>query len=196
MNKKLVLGIIAGVVALIIIAVSAVAILKHFDVNILKKDEPSSSSVTDSGNNSKDNGSTQNGADVVKKGSVKTPEIKTTNDETIKVPIKIDKNPGIWGCQFNFDYDTSIFEYVGYENGNLFEECDVNVNNGVIKSLITKTDLENTKKNGTIITFELKIKEDAPKGTYELKLRDDSQIVNIEEQIVSPKINIGKVTVE
>lgn len=196
MNKKLVLGIIAGVVALIIIAVSAVAILKHFDVNILKKDEQSTSSVSYLGDNGKDNGSTQNGADVVKKGSVKIPAIKTTNDETIKVPVKIDKNPGIWGCQLNFDYDTSIFEYVDYKNGNLFEECDVNADNGLIRSLATKTDLENTKKNGTIITFEFKIKEDAPKGTYELKLRDDSQMVNIEEQIISPRIDVGKIIVE
>ncbi len=196
MNKKLVIGIIAGVVALIIIAVSAVAILKHFDVKKLDKNEPSSSSVADVSDKSDGNSSTQSSTEVVKKGSVKTPAIKTSKNETIKVPVNIDKNPGVWGCQLNIEYDTQVFEYVGYENGKLFDECDVNVDNGVIRSLITKSALENTKKNGTIVTFEFKVNKNAPKGTYELKLRDDYQMVNVEEQIVSPKINIGKITIK
>ena len=198
MNKKLVIGIIAGVVALIIIAVSAVAILKHFDVNILGGDKESSSDVSssqDAGDNTS-SANSESGTTVVERGNIKTPDIKTSADEIVKIPVKLNSNPGVWGCQFNFDYDTDVFEYVDYENGNIFDECDVNVKDGVIRSITNLSGLENTNKNGTVITINLKVKSDAKKGTYKLKLRDDSQVVNIEEQVVSPKIEIGSITVK
>jgi hypothetical protein len=123
-------------------------------------------------------------------------ELKKVASDTVKVPITFSKNPGVFAGQYYFEYDASALEYVGYEEGDLFEEYGANAKDGVVNFVINAKDLKDVTKNGTLVTLEFKIKADAKPGDYAITLGKETLICNLDEQTVSPEIKEGKITVK
>lgn len=199
MNKKLIVGIIAGILALVLIVVAAVLIIKSIDI----KDGDSSSDislsdVTDASSGSDADGSDSSTGDLpaVEEGNVGIGSAEGKASDTVKVPISLNKNPGIFAGQYYFEYDSSVLEYVGYEEGDLFDEYSVNQTDGVINFIINAKELADVTDNGTLVILEFKIKDDAKAGDYAITLGEKTLICNLDEQTVVPEIEEGKITVK
>lgn len=201
MNKKLLIAIISAVVALAIIAVGAVLIVKSFKAKDNGDSSDGSSALVSSGESSNVTSSDQQETETIKKGGVNLPQVKAKSGEIVEVPIKITENPGIFAGQFQFIFDSNALEYVDYEKGDILDEYEVVPSDGEINCIITGNQMKDNQyvdstKNGTVITFKFKVKSDAKKGDYTIKLGEKTMLCNIDEKVVSPKIGEGKITVK
>ncbi len=200
MNKKLIIGIIAGVVALAVIITAAVLVIKSFPD---KNDGGESSNPTTSDiSTSSDNGSSSDTTapqvgGTVDAGSLGIKDISAKVGDTVKIPVKISDNPGIFAGQFYFEYDATALEYIDYEQSKLFSDYEVEGKDGVVACIISREVSDNdTKENGDIITLVFDVKKDAKAGDYTIKIGDKTLICNLDEQIITPKIESGKITVK
>ena len=196
MNKKLIIAIIAGVVALALIVTAAVVVIKKININTPDDDSstPTSSVDSDKADGTVD-GTTSDSTPVVDKGNVTIGNFEGKTGDVIDVPIKLSENPGILAGMFIFEYDSKALEYVDYEQGDILDEYEVNATAGKVACVISSSALEDSKKNGTIITLQFKVKDGAAKGDYIIKYSDESQISNLNEEWIKPQISDGKITV-
>lgn len=197
MNKKLIIAIIAGVVALALIVTAAVVVIKKININTPDDDSstPTSSVDSDKADGTVD-GTTSDSTPVVDKGNVTIGNFEGKTGDVIDVPIKLSENPGILAGMFIFEYDSKALEYVDYEQGDILDEYEVNATAGKVACVISSSALEDSKKNGTIITLQFKVKDGAAKGDYIIKYSDESQISNLNEEWIKPQISDGKITVK
>ena len=197
MNKKLISAIIAGVVALALIVTAAVVVIKKININTPDDDSstPTSSVDSDKADGTVD-GTTSDSTPVVDKGNVTIGNFEGKTGDVIDVPIKLSENPGILAGMFIFEYDSKALEYVDYEQGDILDEYEVNATAGKVACVISSSALEDSKKNGTIITLQFKVKDGAAKGDYIIKYSDESQISNLNEEWIKPQISDGKITVK
>ena len=194
MNKKLIIAIIAGVVALALIVTAAVVIIKKININA-----PDDTTSDPTSSVSSEKGDTTSGEDstpVIEKGNVTIGEYEGKKGDVIDVPIKMTKNPGILAGMFVFEYDDTALEYVDFEDGNILDEYEVNAKDGKVSCVISASGLENSDKNGTLIVLQFKVKDGAKAGDYTIKYSADSQISNYDEQWIKPQISDGKITVK
>ena len=182
MNKKLIIGIVAGVVALAIIITAAVLIIKKIDINA-PDDGSSSIDGTSSGDDT---------ASVIEGGSVSLGTAKAEKGDTIEVPIKLEDNPGVFACQIAFDYDEKALEFVDYEDGDIFDNWMISGS----KLVGDTSSLKDVTKDGTLLVLQFKVRDGAAKGDYTIKLTEESVFANYNEQFVCPKIGEGKITVK
>lgn len=197
MNKKLIIAIIAGVVALALIVTAAVVVIKKININTPDDDSstPTSSVDSDKADGTVD-GTTSDSTPVVDKGNVTIGNFEGKTGDVIDVPIKLSENPGILAGMFIFEYDSKALEYVDYEKGDILDEYEINATAGKVACVISSSALEDSKKNGTIITLQFKVKDGAAKGDYIIKYSDESQISNLNEEWIKPQIADGKITVK
>ena len=73
----------------------------------------------------------------------------TGTEETVKVPVSIGNNPGLWGANFQVQFDSENLEYNGIEpkNKDLWANCDATVSGDVLTILLDATNLENDYNN-------------------------------------------------
>lgn len=200
MNKKIIIGIVAAVVALGIIIVAIIGITKGFSPK--KGNDSSSSSVISSGSGSSAGSSAQgsgsSSADKkIEKGKMTIEPAKASAGDVISVPIKLSENPGIAAGQFYFEYDTKAFTYDSYEKGDILDDYEVSDAAGKVSCIISADDIsKNATANGTLITLKFMVKSDAAKGDYTIKVSDGTMLCDVDENTVSPKLSDGKITVK
>lgn len=202
MNKKLIIIISVCVVALVGIIAAAIGISSSINVKDNGDDKTSGSSSVVSGSEDKDS---QSGDKDTTSESGKTdsdtPHVNAEKDDAktgdiVDVPIKVTKNPGMGAGEFVFEYDSNVFEFVDYEEGNILDEYDVNATGGKVKCIISHSKLEDVSKTGTLIVLQFKVKSGAKKGDYTVKYSKESQVANFDEQYVEPAVADGKITVK
>ena len=209
-NKKLIIIIAAAVAAIAAIIVAIVLI--GGAISGQRPDEPDTSSASSiTSGSSQDSNDTSSGSgtssgsstntssatsSVIEEGKVGIGKVEGSTGKTVEVPITISKNPGIVAGQFFFEYDSSVLTYVDYEKGNILDEYDINDLGGQLNCVIMASDVsKDVTKNGDIIVLRFKIKDNAKKGDYTVKLGAKSMICNKDEVVVTPNITDGKITV-
>ncbi len=109
------------------------------------------------------------------------------------IPVKLSGSEKICAGQYFFEYDSKALEYVTYENGDLFDECDVNLTKeGKLQCVITNSDLEDVRARGTLLTFVFKQKEEG-NGKYTVKVGEQTNMCNSNGKLKTPKIKPEKV---
>ena len=104
------------------------------------------------------------------------------------VELTLDKNPGIMGLSFQLDYDSSVMEFVGAEDGALADWV-VNVKKNF---LVWDGDREHTD-TGCLLKLKFRLKEDAAPGETQIGIKD-FKAVNFDESSLFFQIRSGQVT--
>lgn len=181
MNKKIIIGIIAGVLAAAIVVTGIVLLVKHNKNSVEPTSDNSSASVSE---------------DVIRKGVLKVSSAAAKAGESITVEVSFNENPGIWAIQLMLSYDTDALEYTGYSEGDLFSEYEVNAFEDQVKAVVIPNDLKNTYKNGTVIKYDFKVKDGVAPGEYGIKINDGTSVCNADEVTVEPSVIGGVITVK
>ncbi len=121
---------------------------------------------------------------------------KALSGDTVEIPLTIEKNHGIWGGQILIDYDSSNLSFLSIENGEVFDECQVNDAGDCVAVLVTQSVLEDSRKDGLIATLKFKIKVSAKDGEHSLKFNDETNFCNADEEMIEPELKGGKITVK
>ncbi len=124
--------------------------------------------------------------------------------EIITVPVLLKENPGVNAGFVEYSYDSSVFTYVDYDEGEVFDNYSVNPTNGKIAVLFEKNNSSDgkvidTDKTGRLITLKFTVNEKAKAGTYEIKVTKNefaSADEKKETEIFKPAMTIGKITVK
>ena len=201
MNKKLIIGIVAGVVALALIVTGIIVVVKGIDIfNPGNKDTSSpDSSISSDVSDKTDSSSNPLNEDKLTSGvNSATEKDDTLTSDIIKVPVKITKNPGVMAGMISFEYDASAISCVGYENDGEIMQLLIEPQYaaGKVTVIMEAPGIEDTKETGTILTLLFKAKKDAKAGDYEIKIGDDTEFSNYNEQLVEPTIVAEKITVK
>ena len=201
MNKKVIIGIIAAILALALVIGGIFAVTS--DLTFKNPDSDNSSSADNSSDS--DNSSNSNESDEsstpqkpIGQGNKDT-EINTNKnkDEILSLPIKLTNNEGSYAGNFIFTYDDKALTYVGYDKGEIFDEYMVTAKDGKISTLLNSSALEDTKKNGTLLVLKFKANKNAAAGSYKIELdRKESMLGSITEQLVTADISTGSITIK
>lgn len=114
--------------------------------------------------------------------------------DTVKVPVKMYKNPGIMAYILNFEYDTAVLEYKGYKEGDFLTDYSFNAKDGVLTFVNVEND--DVKEDGTMFYIEFKILDSKASST-EIKLNlTGEDAANINEQFVALSADNGTVTIK
>lgn len=184
MNKKLLIGLITAAVA-VVVAIVMVVLIAAGVFTFNKDSETTSSDITSSE------------SDVVVEEGVLT--FESTNakpGDTVTIPVTLKKNPGLWGAQFSIVYDKNVFTVSACSNGVILDEFNYHDDqDGVLRVLITNSELADSKKDGLLCNLIFTVKDDAAAGEYALQVTNDSLLCNVKEATVSPEITLPKITV-
>lgn len=205
-SKKIIITVAAAVVALGLLIAGIFFVIK----GINNDKSPEGSGITDSsseqvssgnsGSESDSSGSSSadlNSSDeMISAGSIKAPSVNAEQGKTVSVPIKLNENPGIVAGKLVFEYDSEAFSYNGCDNGDILEDCEDNASDGKISIIVIGDEIKDTAANGTLVTLNFTIKDNAAKGNYEIKVSDETMLCNAEEKIVVPEISNGIITVK
>lgn len=207
MNKKLLIGIIAGIAALAVLIVGIFVVVKSIDGSrpedgssmsdsANKNDSSDSSSTTDKNNNPENNLNEE----AISSGTNSTVESNDSSleSELIKVPVKITENPGIFMGVIDIKYDADALTCVGYENkGGIMELfIEPQYEKGKITAIMENSEMKDVNKTGTLITLIFKAKKTAAAGSYPIEFGENLQFSNYNEQLVNPKLEIPDVKIE
>ena len=195
MNKKLVALIASAVGALAIIAIVTVAIIKGFDPadNNSVAGNSGGNAVTESASQE----SSESSESAVQKGKLALADVEAKVGKTVDIPITIKKNPGMWGGQIILKYDTELLEYVDFSAGDVFDDCHVNAkSDGTVYCVTSNSAAEDVNANGTVITLKFLPKPAARGKVTEIKISDDTNFTDLEENLIKPDIQSGRVTIE
>lgn len=123
--------------------------------------------------------------------------------DTIRIPIEIDNNHGLWMGSIYIEYDPNVLEFISCAKGDVFEECEANVvQSGELALLVNESisKLSNTKKNGEIAVLNFKIKDHAASGEYKILFDDDTAFYDItvkdDEELIYPQLENGTVYIK
>ncbi len=116
--------------------------------------------------------------------------------DTVKLPLSITKNHGLWAGLVKIKYDASALEFVSCANGDVFDECEVEADSGTVSIIVNMSGIEDVKQNGKIATFNFNVKENANKGTYVIEFEDNTTFCNIEGEEKEVVLKKGSITVK
>lgn len=191
MNKKLIAAIIAGIVAVALIVVGIVFVAGDISFGGKGEDKKPASSQSDKEkdpSNQKDENGDNN--TVVDK-------VETNKGKTVEVPVYVSENDGFVGAQIYFEFDTKALSYVGYSNGDLLDECDVNLIDNKIRCILINDDIKNNVKDaGVLVKLKFKINDDAAAGEYKIKLGKETMFADSTEKVITPEVSIAKIDVK
>ena len=108
---------------------------------------------------------------------------------TVKIPVGLEKNPGLAYLSFQVVYDKTRLELTGFENGGL-SGWTANLSGGGFGW----DDVSDSSYNGTALTLVFQIKSGAPEGNMEVKLTGVAAY-NFEEATVPLAAVSGSVNV-
>lgn len=170
MNKKTVIIIISSVLAAVILAVG----LYFLITKVFLKNE--------------------NETKIYKNPTIVVESVEGKVGETVKVPVRVYKNPGVMAYVINFGYDTSALSYVDYESGDFLTDYQFSTHNGTL----TFVNLENKdiKEDGVMVYLKFRILEtDKDKTEIEIKL-NGQDAANSKEQYIKFEGENGTVTIK
>ena len=216
MNKKVIIGLIVGVIALALVVVAILGVAKGWKFNNVNTDSDVSviestisttaeteseetTSATSSSTGSTASGTTsqlpQNGtkADCDNSSPVVAGKI-------VSVPIKVTKNPGSVVALLEFSYDTDNLSLIDFENGEIFDGVTASTVDNTAKFILMNDSIEeNDTGTGTVLNLIFRVKDDAKAGTYEIKYNTSSaQWANIDEEFVTDSVVVesGSITIK
>ena len=136
-------------------------------------------------------------AAILNKGTLTVATIEGITGDSVIVPITLEDNPGIMAVSISITYNSDALTYEGYDKGSRILD-DFMVVNHPTKKLIRLVSLcsENTKKDGTFISFKFKINDDAPMGLHPINIEYGSgDFCNKELDRIMPTIIKGGINV-
>lgn len=105
------------------------------------------------------------------------------------VDLTLDENPGVMGISFQLDYDSSVMEFVGAEDG-VLTDWIVNVKKNI---LVWDDDREHTD-TGCLLKLKFRLKEDAAPGETRIGIIN-FKAVNFDESSLFFRFRSAQVTV-
>ena len=119
------------------------------------------------------------------------PDKMSTPGGTVRIPITLANNPGVWAMAFEINIDENVFEFVSADTTtSIFDQfgaCGYDAATKSYKFNGYHSDLfQDITEDGTVVTLTLKVKENVTIGQYVLAVKQmQDQIVNVEEENVT-----------
>jgi len=187
MNKKLIIGISAGVALLLAVIIAIVAITGNLNFNKPGGKDGSSSNPAASSaiapSKEDDDGN---------KEFTVEPE-KVEKESVISVPIIIKNNPGFYAGEFAITFNSNELSYVDYSEGKILDQYDVHAVDGAIKIIANNSAFEDVKKDGTLMLLNFKVLKKSSDGKYTITLQKKGTMLgNISLEEVKADILLGQ----
>lgn len=124
--------------------------------------------------------------------------VDAENGKTIQYAVTLENNPGLWAVKFTASYDSEALKLTAVKAGDIFTEEEITSPQELADTpyvfLGVKNALENTDKEGVVVTLEFEVDQDAQAKDYEVKL-EVTQAINLEGQDISVAAKSGTVSV-
>lgn len=136
-------------------------------------------------------------AATINKGKISiATESAKPGDEQIKIPIKIEDNPGIMAITLSINYDSDVLEYKGYSRGKVVNDYTVAAHPDKNIIRFVSGMFEQTDKNGEMITLKFNVKDNAKAGLSKIDIEcGKGDMCNEDLDNIMPKISAGGVKV-
>ena len=129
--------------------------------------------------------------------TVKAGEATVEKGGIVKVPIEVSGNPGFCAAMFSVNYDGEVLEYLGFENGDVVGQCEVAPSGNKVVAILENSEAADNEKNGTLYTLKFTaIGNSGAESDIKLELEKEGSFINIDEKVVTPDIENGKVTIK
>ena len=224
MNKKIIAGIIAGAVVLIVAIVAIFYFSGTLKLNLKsggekettsdassvnssvdsKEESSTDSSTKTEENNSNTDNSSKSSSDSKTSGDRSTGnktvkvEDATVKDNRITVPIYATKNDGLAAARIFLNFDKDAFDYADVAPGDIFDDCSANYENGeVVIVATTKDAVYDVTGAGVIANLILVPKSGTAKGEYKVTIdKKKSEYANFDGEFVNPTVETGKIVIK
>lgn len=114
----------------------------------------------------------------------------TVAGNTIRLEVVLKNNPGLQGMSVLMHYDASVLSLIGYSNGTVLADIDVNTG----YNRLQWSDDAETKEDGLLCILEFRVAEDAKAGNYPISLTLEQAIngnwQNVPVHMVAANIEI------
>lgn len=124
--------------------------------------------------------------------------VDAENGKTIQYAVTLENNPGLWAVKFTASYDSEALKLTAVKAGDIFTEEEITspqeLDDTPYVFLGVKNALENTDKEGVVVTLEFEVDKDAQAKDYEVKL-EVTQAINLEGQDISVAAKNGNISV-
>lgn len=124
--------------------------------------------------------------------------VDAENGKTVQYAVTLENNPGLWAVKFTASYDSEALKLTAVKAGDIFTEEEITSPQELTDTpyvfLGVKNALENTDKEGVVVTLEFEVDQDAQAKDYEVKL-EVTQAINLEGQDISVAAKSGTVSV-
>lgn len=119
--------------------------------------------------------------------------------KTAAVTFTLEGNPGIWGLKFRVGYDHSALKLASVSNGIIFSDGDVTLPETLDKEqfvyLASGSKLEDISSNGTVVTLNFTVADNAQNQAYPITL-EITQAINVQGDDIAMTAQNGSVTVK
>ena len=124
--------------------------------------------------------------------------VDAENGKNVQYAVTLENNPGLWAVKFTASYDSEALKLTAVKAGDIFTEEEITSPQELADTpyvfLGVKNALENTDKEGVVVTLEFEVDQDAQAKDYEVKL-EVTQAINLEGQDISVAAKSGTVSV-
>lgn len=124
--------------------------------------------------------------------------VDAENGKTVQYAVTLENNPGLWAVKFTASYDSEALKLTAVKAGDIFTEEEITPPQELTDTpyvfLGVKNTLENTDKEGVVVTLEFEVDKDAQAKDYEVKL-EATQAINLEGQDISVAAKNGNISV-
>lgn len=124
--------------------------------------------------------------------------VDAENGKTVQYAVTLENNPGLWAVKFTASYDSEALKLTAVKAGDIFTEEEITPPQELTDTpyvfLGVKNTLENTDKEGVVVTLEFEVDKDAQAKDYEVKL-EVTQAINLEGQDISVAAKNGNISV-
>lgn len=124
--------------------------------------------------------------------------VDAENGKTVQYAVTLENNPGLWAVKFTASYDSEALKLTAVKAGDIFTEEEITPPQELTDTpyvfLGVKNALENTDKEGVVVTLEFEVDKDAQAKDYEVKL-EVTQAINLEGQDISVAAKNGNISV-
>lgn len=124
--------------------------------------------------------------------------VDAENGKTVQYAVTLENNPGLWAVKFKASYDSEALKLTAVKAGDIFTEEEITPPQELTDTpyvfLGVKNTLEDTDKEGVVVTLEFEVDKDAQAKDYEVKL-EVTQAINLEGQDISVAAKNGNVSV-
>lgn len=124
--------------------------------------------------------------------------VDAENGKTVQYAVTLENNPGLWAVKFTASYDSEALKLTAVKAGDIFTEEEITPPQELADTpyvfLGVKNALENTDKEGVVVTLEFEVDQDAQAKDYEVKL-EVTQAINLEGQDISVAAKNGNISV-